>query len=221
MSRPRSGTIRAPYRGYFSQRGRFARAVRLTSVEEVAAFLREHLYAEEVRITDAGDRLLFHAVDGTDLSSRLDELGIDLPGIYAAMRRAWLAEAEQEEPEEERAPREPWEALYDSIGLSSGEVGMRQRAKRACRDALTVADVIELLEGTYFDAHVETEDGSRAWGYFDAADCSARVLRRVGEDAWQEGDRRVRLDPAARVRHKGSGEDIHLFLLLDPPPEEG
>lgn len=218
MSASKAGALRAPFRGYVSRAGRFGRAARLRSPEEIVAFLREHLYAEEVRITDAGDRLLFRAVDGTDLYSCLDELGIDLPGVYAEMRRAWLAEAVVAAPEEESAPREPWETLYDSIGLSSGEVGMRQQAKRACRAAQTVADVIELLEGTYFDAHFETEDGSRAWAYFDPAECSARVLRRVGDDAWQEGDRRVRLDPAARVRHKGSGEDVHLFLLLDPPP---
>ncbi len=226
MSKSQTGTRRALYRGYVSQRGHFGRAVRLKSPEEVAAFLREHLYAEEVRIVDAGDNLLFHARDGIDLYSRLAELGIDLPALYDETRRTWVAEAERarsgdlrptHEGEGEPAAREPWEALYDSIGLSSGEVWMRQRVKRTCREARTVADVIELLEGTYFDAHFETEDGRRAWAYFDASDCSVEVLRPVGEDAWQGADRRVRLDRAARVRHKGSGEDVHLFVLLDPP----
>ena len=226
MSGPPPGGMSTPLRGYVSREGRFGRAVRLHTAQEVTDFLREHLYEEEVRMVDAGDSLVFHARDGIDLYSRLAELGISLPALYDATRRTWVAEAERarsgdlrptHEDEGEPVEREPWEPLYDSIGLSSGEVWMRQQAKRACREARTVADVVELLEGTYFDAHFETEDGRRAWGYFDASECSAEVLRPVGEDAWQGEGRRVRLDPAARVRHKGSGEDVHLFVLLDAP----
>ena len=75
-----------------------------------------------------------------------------------------------------------------------------------------VVDVVELLAGTYFDASFATEDGSRSWGYFDPGDLS--VVEHLADGGTGE---RVRLSPHARVRHQGSGEDIHSFVLLDPP----
>lgn len=92
--------------------------------------------------------------------------------------------------------------------------GLRRRSKRACRAARTVADVVALLEGTYFDAFFQAEDGIRQWGYLDRGDCSVEVVRPRREEG---APVRVRLDPAARVRYDSSGEDIHLFVLLDPP----
>lgn len=184
----------------------------LQGAEAVAAFVKEHLYAEELRITDTADELIFHAVDGIDLFSRLDELGIDLPALYDAIRR----EAVAAESAPEQREREDWEALYDSIGLTPAEVSMRQAAKRAARAARTVADVVSLLEGTYFDADFQSEDGSQRWDCFDPRSYSALVRSREGK---RDRPREVRLNPQARVRHLGSGEDVHLFVLLDPPED--
>ena len=217
-----AGTVPETYRGYVSREGRFGRAVRLAGAAEIAAFLREHLYDEEVRIVDGDDFLVFRAMGGIDLYSRLGDLGIDLPALYREIHTAWVAEAQAGAGEGRRPgaagevvePREPWEELYDSIGLSAGEIGMRQRAKRACRAARTVADVVDLLEGTYFDAYFQTEDGSREWGYLDRSEGTVEVVRPRGEEG---AHARSRLDPAARVRYHSSGEDIHLFVLLDPP----
>jgi hypothetical protein len=194
--------------GYFTRHGEHVGPVALEDRAMVLGFLEVHLFDDEVILADPDDRLVFRAVDGVDLISRLDELGIDLPALYRSLRRAAVSAASDAEDE-----REPWEDLYDGIGLSPGEIAMRQRAKRAARAARTVADVVELLAGTYFDASFVTEDGSRSWAYFDPDDLS--VLERLADGGT---GKRIVLSPDARVRHRGSGEDIHNFVLLDPPP---
>ena len=194
--------------GYFTRQGEQVGPTALEDRADVLRFLEAHLFEDEVILTDPDDRLVLRAVDGVDLSSRLDEVGIDLPALYRRLRQAAVSAASDAEEE-----REPWEELYDAIGLSPGEVAMRQRAKRAARAARTVADVVELLAGTYFDATFATEDGSRSWGYFDPADLS--VVEQLADGDTRE---RVRLSPEARVRHQDSGEDVHRFVLLDPPP---
>ena len=187
---------------------------RLENQDELTNFLQAHLYEDEVVITDAGDNLLFRAVEGVDLYSELDELGIDLPTLYREVRQKLLVDAAKQ-----GAEREPWEEYYDSIGLSPGEIQMRQRVKRACKAAQTVEDVARLLEGTYFDAYFYSEDRQRAWGYFNPDDYSIDVLEGSEEEGWGEGQDPliVTLDRNARVKYVSSGEDVHGFTLLDPP----
>ena len=194
--------------GYFIRQGEHVGPVVLGDRAMLLQFLEAHLFDDEVILTDPDDRLVFRAVDGVDLSSRLDELGIDLPALHRRLRRAAVSAASDAEEE-----RESWEDFYDGIGLSPGEIAMRQRAKRAAKAARTVADVVELLAGTYFDASFGSGDGSRRWGYFDLDDLS--VVEHLVDGATGEP---VRLWPDARVHHQGSGEDIHSFVLLDPPP---
>jgi len=201
--------MRAPYLGYIYSKGRHDLPQRLAKKDEIISFIKDHVYDEEVIITDSGDRLIFRAVEGVDLYSDLDKLGIDLRGIYQDIHQRMVADQVQD-----REEREDWEVYYDGIGLSAGEVSMRQRVKHLCKDARCVADVIKLLEGTYFDAHFTTEDQQRQWGYFNPDDCSVTVL-----DDDPEQSHSVHLDRNARVRHISSGEDVHLFLLLDPPEE--
>lgn len=199
--------------GCFRRGETMSRPVGLPDTGSIEAFLLEHLHDDEVVLTDRSDELVFRAIDGVDLFSRLSELGIDLPSLYAELRRRAVSDAA---PDAERAD---WEDGYDAIGLSPGEIAMRQRAKSAAKAARTVADVIEVLDGTYFEAAFVSEDQTRAWGYFDPSDLSAAVEEPVDPHARRATDRRVRLDPRARVRHEGSGEDIHVFVLLDPPEE--
>jgi hypothetical protein len=194
--------------GYVTLEGVRVGPTALRDRAAVLGFLEAHLFTDEVVLADSDDRLVFHAVDGVDLVSRLDELGIDLPALYRAARRAAVAAA-VEASEDQR----PWEDLYDSIGLSPGEVAMRQRVKRAAKAARTVADVVELLAGTYFDVSFASDDGSRTWAHFDPGDLS--VLERLPDGGTGEP---FILAPDARVRHRGSGEDVHAFVLLDPPP---
>ena len=204
------------YSGYVYKEGRHGDSVRPEDADAVVAFLKAHLYDEEVVITDGGDNMLFHASDGIDLYSGLDELGIDLQANYQEIRREIAAEATAGEGE-----REPWKELYDSVGLSAEEIRMRQSVKRTVKAARTVADVARLLENTYFDVFFETEDGTGAWGYFDPKGYSALVMKRGAHGGWrQDGRRFVTLQPETRVRHKSSGEDTHLFILLDPPSPE-
>jgi len=196
--------------------GRYEEAVRLEDADAVVTFLKAHLYDEEVVITDSGDNMLFHARDGVDLYSGLDELGIELRAIFQEIRREIVAEATQGEGE-----RDPWQDLYESIGLSPDQIHMRQMAKRAVKAARTVADVARLLKGTYFHAFFETEDGTREWGYFNPKSYSALVMKRSAHGGWRQGGRRfATLKPEARERHKLSSEDIHRFILLDPPESE-
>ncbi len=205
----------AHFIGTVTSGGRRSPPQRLEDRAELVRFIKANLYEDEVVVTDAGDNLLFRALDGVDVYSALHKLGIDLPALYGEAREALVA-AESEPG----AETEPWEELYDSVGLSPGEIAMRQRVKRACKAARTVADVAELLEGTYFDAYFYSQDRSRAWRYFDPRDYSAWAYETgEEEDLSEEQERSVQLDPDARVRHVSSGEDIHTFILLDPPEE--
>ena len=179
---------------------------RLADRAAVESFLEQHLWDAEVVLTDPADSLLFHARDGVDLYSRLGELDIDLAGLVERVRRRAAAAGD-------RGDREPWEDMYDSIGLSPGEIAMRQRVKAGARAARTVADVVTLLAGTYFAAAFVSADRSREWAAFDPEDLSADEIE-TGEDG---PGRRVRLHPEARVRHESSGEDRHHFVLIDPP----
>jgi hypothetical protein len=198
---------------YIIEGGFYGTPVRLLSASELVAFIKKHLYAEELRITDCGDNLIYHAVNGIDLYSDLESYGIDLPEIYREIRAEWVNRSADNE-----TARQPWEDFYDSIGLSAGEYEMRQKSKRAAKSAKTVQDVAYLLEDTYFDAFFTSEDSQRAWGYFRGGDFSAVTM--VGDEisGWQgDWERVVHLSPGARVRHKRSGEDSHWFILLDEP----
>lgn len=182
---------------------------RLHDLEEVLAFLKAHLFNEQVTITDRRDELWFEARSGVDLFSRLDELGIDLPELYHQHRQEILDEAIEIDIE-----RQPWEELYDQVGLSPGEIHMRQRVKKLALEAKTVSDVASLVEGTYFDVLFCLADGQPAWGTFDPQDFSVSPLQ---EEAQAHLISRIVLAPHARVRHVASGEDIHLFELIDLP----
>ena len=202
------------YLGCVTSGGNRGPAQRLEGIGSITAFLKDHLYEDDVVITDAGDNLVFRAVDGVDLHSQLNELGIDLPAVYQEIREMWNAD-------EPQTKREPWEDLYDSIGLSPGEIQMRKRVKAACRAAQTVEDVARLLEGTYFESHFYSDDRQCAWGYFDPDNYSIHKLVGSEEDGWGEGQdpQVVNLNPGARVKHISSSEDVHRFSLYDPPPE--
>jgi len=202
------------YLGYVTVGGIKKSVQRITSKQDIISFLKQHLYEDEIVITNSGDEMIFQAIDGVDLYSDLVNLGIDLKSIYQEIRNSWQID----EPSTER---EPWEDLYDSIGLSPGEVRMRQRVKRACKSTRTVADVARLLKGTYFSARFYSEDRSRVWGYFDLDDYSVIVLNEsdVGVPG-EEQEKTAFLNPQARVKHISSGEDIHTFVLLDPPEDD-
>jgi len=188
---------------------------RLEGKDAVISFLKKHLYEEEIRIVDSfKKRILFQAKKGVDLFSRLDEINISLPQIYQEIRREIVAENQGESRE-----GQDWEDEYDRIGLSPDEIRMRQHAKAASKSARTVADVAKLVEDTYFDAFFETEDKERAWGYFNPRSLEVTVMKKI-EGGWQgDGGKKVILKPEARVKYAGSGEDVHSFIILDPPEE--
>ena len=201
------------YLGYVTVGGIKKPVQRITSKQDIISFLKQHLYEDEIVITNSGDEMIFWAIDGVDLYSDLVNLGIDLQSIYQEIRNSWQID----EPSTER---EPWEDLYDGIGLSPGEIRMRQRIKQACKSARTVADVARLLQGTYFSACFYSEDRSREWGYFDPDNYFVIVLNE--SDAGVSGEEQEKtafLDPQARVKHISSGEDMHTFVLLDPPED--
>lgn len=202
------------YLGYVTSRGVRGRPQRIENRSELINFLKMHLHEDEVVVTDPGDNLLFRAVDGVDLYSELAELGIDLPGLYSDIRQGLVSP----EPEKD-TNQESWEQLYDSIGLSPGEIRMRQRVKRLCKAARTVADVARLLEGTYFGAHFYSEDRARVWGYFNPEDYSVSELVGSEEDGWREGQEPepLHISPNARVSHLSSSEDVHRFILYLHP----
>ena len=198
-----------PFLGYVYQDGFHDVPARLNSVAEILAFLKEHLCDDQVILTDRSDELWFQSMGGVDHFSRLDELGIDLPELFRMQRQEIVAELSQPE-----GSPQPWEEVYDQVGLDPGEIRMRQRVKKLAREAQTVEDVARLVEGTYFDVFFSRAGGEPSLGYFDPQDYSAEF---IGEGAPSRQESRIVLDPRARVRHVASGEDIHLFHLIDFP----
>jgi len=202
--------------GYVYKGGKHGQAIRLEGQYAIIAFIKKYLFAEELRLCDASDHLIFHALDGVDIYNNLDNIGIDLPAIYRAVLK------EETKLVVDAKPKETWEKLYDQIGLSPGEIAMRQRVKIAAKAASSVSEVAELVQDTYFDAFFYTLDESKSWGYFDGTDFTVSKLVKV-EDAfgtgWQSTGHRVHLSSKARVKHRSSSEDVHRFILLNPPKE--
>jgi hypothetical protein len=189
--------------------GKYGSAVRLESRDAVIDFIRENIDSPQLVITDNLDRQLLLMRDGVDLFNDLDQIGISLMAVLNQVRDEMVEEGSQpgEKPE--------WERLYDQIGLSPGEIRMRQRVKAACRAARTVGDVAELIRGTYFDAHFHSSDGERWYRYFDEGDYAASLMVKDKNGVWQEEAERVILVPGMKVRHLRSSEDVHTFEILD------
>ena len=207
------------YYGMTFKGRRCIQSERLEGRRALEEFLKAHLYDEEIRVTDAmKQRVLLHVRNGVyDVGlSRPEELGVSLPEIYEDIRRSIVVEEGVDSHQ-----RESWEDLYDSIGVSPDEIRMRQRLKPDLKSVRTVTDVAKLIEGTYFDASFKTEDGNRSWGYFDGETFTVTPMIPVDGPlgrGWQfDSGKRVQLDPDARIQHCGSGEDVHGFIILDPP----
>jgi hypothetical protein len=202
--------------GYLvDENGNHPSPTELTSTEALSNFIKEHFFDKQLIITNSADEQILLMHNGVDLYQDLDSLGINLAEIMQEIRE----DASQPLTPNEKKPG--WERLYDQIGLSPGEIRMRQRVKRECRLARTVAEVAELVQGTYFDARFYSPDGLWAWGYFDETDFTATVLIKNGKNIWGSSHERVVLPPGGRVRHQESREDVHVFTLLTSPRKEG
>jgi hypothetical protein len=173
-------------------------------------FIKEHLEVKQLIITDTSNQQLLLMRDGVDLFNQLDEFGIHLPDIYREVRESLVGDGKRSEEKPE------WERLYDSIGLSAGEIRMRQRVKRACLAAKTVSDVVDLIQGTYFSVYFYSEDKEQCWGYFDESNFTAMSLLKDENGYWYDSGDPVVIPGDARVVHLRSAEDIHEFILLDP-----
>jgi len=110
-----------------------------------------------------------------------------------------------------------WQDDYDRTNPSPSEIRTRLAIKKACKTAQNVADITKLLEGGCFTVCFESQDGTRAWGDFNPIDYSVVAMNETIKSGSQKRVGRVTLEPNARVRYDGSGEDIHVFILLDPP----
>jgi len=198
---------------YIYRDGRYKKAIRLEGQLVVVNFIKENLFAEELKICDSSDRLLLHILDGIEHVNNLAEIGIDLPTLYQMYRQ----KATGEENRNETKPK--WEILYDRIGLSTGEIQMRKRVKYAAKSAQTVADVANLIRDTYFDAHFYSEDDTNFWCYFNDQDYSAThfiISNKELSNAWIEVENKVYLLPKFKVTHRYSSEDKHVFTLHGP-----
>ena len=189
--------------------GRYDAAVPLADQDAIIRFIRENLDAPQLVITDTDDRQLLLMLDGVDLYNALDQVGVDLNFVLNQIHDEISSEGANpgEKPE--------WEQLYDQIGLSPGEIRMRQRVKAECRAARTIADVAEIVRGTYFDANFLTADGNKWYRFLDEADYSARLMIKDERGEWMDEPGRVALSPEIRVRHLRSSEDIHTFEIFD------
>lgn len=196
--------------GYcFDTEGRYGPPVRLADQDAIIQFIRENQHAPQMMITDMGDHQLLLMRDGVDLYNELDQVGIDLNFVLNQIRDEMVAEGQStgEKPE--------WERLYDQIGLSPGEIRMRQRVKAECRAARTVGDVAEIVRGTYFDAHFLTTDGKKWYRFFDEEDYSATLMIKDDNGKWNDEPEKSILSPTLQVRHLHSSEDVHTFEISD------
>jgi hypothetical protein len=189
--------------------GRSPQPVELINLESLAQFIKANYEAPQLIITDTHDRQLLLIRDGVDLFNELDPFGISLVTIFDELRQeATVASGAIDD-------RPQWEILYDRVGLSTGEIRMRQRVKAACRAAQTVGDVADLICGTYFDAHFLSSDRKRWYRHFNQENFSATVMKKDETGEWVEDPESVILSPTARVRHLRSSEDIHTFEFLE------
>ena len=197
--------------GYvFDQDERYTPPTSLDDKPALSEFIKANWEAKQLIITDRFDKQLLHMRDGVDLFNKLDQIGIQLSSIFQDIRENLVAD-------QDASGKAGWEQLYDSIGLSAGEIRMRQRVKQACKEAQTVSDVIELVQGTYFDVDFISTDHQRCWRYFDIDQRTAEVMIRDDHGNWSYINEEEVIPLDARVAHLRSGEDIHEFILLDPP----
>ena len=197
--------------GYvYDETGRCARPEYLGDENALIEFITVHWEAKQLIVTDRFDKQLLLMREGVDLFNQLDKIGIQLSSIFQDIRENLVTD-------QDASGKPDWEQLYDSIGLSAGEIRMRQRVKQACKEAQTVSDVIELVRGTYFDIDFVSQDHQRCWRYFDIDRHTAEVMIRDDQGKWSYTDEEEVIPLNARVVHLRSGEDIHEFILLDPP----
>ena len=194
--------------------GRYDAPQTLEDEFALVRFITENLEAPQMVITDLADNQLLLTRGGVDFFSNLSSLGIELGDVYRQIREG------QVEPSKENRQKPPWEVLYDSIGLSPSEIRMRQNVKKACLAAKTVQDVADLLKGTYFSVYFYNQDRNKSWGHMDEDTLSAELLLLDEKGYWYDTGSLVQLAAEAKVRHIRSSEDIHEFLLLDPPAVE-
>ena len=191
--------------------GRYDAPQKIEDEFALVRFITKNIEAPQMVITDLNDNQVLLTREGVDFFSNLHSLGIELGDVYRQIRDRRV------EPLKEDRQKPPWEALYDSIGLSSSEVRMRQNIKRACLAAKTVQDVADLLKGTYFSVYFYNQERDKSWGHMDKDTLAAELLLLDEEGYWYDTGSLVKLEAEAKVSHLCSSEDIHEFLLLDPP----
>ena len=201
--------------GYVYVAGNHDGPKRLEGIESLVSFITQHLLSEELRITDSSDILILHVLDGVDLFSTLHEYGVDLPQLYQSIRKRNLGEGGNGDN-----LWDDWQDDYGRTNPSPSEIRTRLALKKAFKTAETVADIAKLLEGGCFTVCFESQDGTQAWGDFNPIDYSVVAMNETGKSGSQKRVSRVTLEPTARVRHDGSGEDIHVFILLNPPLDQ-
>ena len=198
--------------GYVYVAGHHDGPKRLEGIDSLVPFIKQHLLSEELRITDSSDNLILHVLDGVDLFSTLNEYGVDLPQLYQSVRKHDLGESLNGDNQ-----WDDWQDDHNRTNLSPSEIRTRLVIKKAFKTAQNVADIAKLLEGGCFTVCFESQDGTQAWGDFNPVDYSVVAMNETVKSGSQKRVVRVTLEPTARVRHDGSGEDIHVFILLDPP----
>jgi hypothetical protein len=196
--------------GYsYNEDGTHNAPIPLETQDSVVHYIRGNHKAHQLVITDQNDQLLLLMRDGVDLFNTLDQIGISLNAVLKQFRDKIVEEQTFSEEKLE------WERRYDQIGLSSGEIRMRQRVKQACKNACTIADVAEIVRGTYFDAHFLSSDGSKWYRFLNEDDYSITLMTNDGNGEWIDEPGRVILLPSTRIKHLRSTEDIHTFEILD------
>jgi hypothetical protein len=198
--------------GYtFDREGYYNQPEIIKGKKGLVQFIKKNIDSTKLVVTDQADQQVLLIQDGVDLYNDLGRFGIDLGDIYKEIRAELVDDTDNE------VQKPDWEILYDSIGLSYGEIRMRQRVKRACRAARTAEDVANLVKGTYFTVYFYSPDEEQCWGYFDESEFTAVTMIKDEEGYWSDTDRLVRIPRDGRVKHLRSGEDIHDFMLFDSP----
>jgi hypothetical protein len=178
-------------------------------------FINEYLEAPQMVVTDLNDNQLLLTREGVDFFSNLSSLGIELGDVYRQIHHG------QTETLEGSQQKPPWEVLYDSIGVSPSEVRMRQEIKTRCLTAKKVRDVADLVKETYFSVYFYNRERDKCWGHLNVDTLVVELLLQDVEGYWYDTGAQVALPGSARVQHLRSSEDIHEFLLLDPPAING
>lgn len=189
---------------------------------DIVRFLKKQLWPEwnskfknEILILEVPkNQVIFRAVGGVDLFSKLELFDISLPEVYDEIKSEWETGLMALDPDYDPAEVEN---DFEFSGFSTETMVIEVEAMKRAKAAKCVGDIPNILKRRNFDIFFHSEDGERMWSDFDKEDFSVSPMIRQGR-GWVNNSliNRVKLDPKVGVSYSSMAEGIISFVILDP-----